>query len=150
MAGSGVAWSAYSLLGRRASSPLPATAAAFVVAAPVALAGLGAAFATGALRIDARGAALAATSGAVTSGLGYAAWYAALSSLGITRAAVIQLAVPIVAGLGGAVWLGEAPSVRLLAAGAVTLTGIALATVPRAPPREPRGDAAQRGPHPPA
>ena len=45
---------------------------------------------------------MAVVSGAVTSGLGYALWYAVLPVLGAGRAAVAQLSVPVLAALGGA------------------------------------------------
>jgi drug/metabolite transporter (DMT)-like permease len=38
----------------------------------------------------------------------------------------VQLAVPVIAGVGGALLLGEAPSARLVGAGALVLGGIAL------------------------
>ena len=77
---SGVAWSIYSLLGRGARNPVAATAGNFIRAAPVALALLLAQFVMSHVRLDAAGAAYAVASGAVTSGLGYILWYAALSS----------------------------------------------------------------------
>jgi drug/metabolite transporter (DMT)-like permease len=73
------------------------------------------------------GALLAVASGAVASGLGYAAWYAALRGLTATRAALVQLAVPPLAALGGVAVLGEEISLRLLLAAAAILGGIALA-----------------------
>ena len=48
------------------------------------------------------GLGLAVLSGAVTSGLGYALWYAILPALGAGRAAVAQLTVPLLAAAGGA------------------------------------------------
>jgi len=80
---------------------------------------------------DAEGLLLAAVSGAVTSGLGYAIWYAVLPALGATRAAVVQLAVPVLAALAGVILLAEAPSLRLALASAAVLSGIALATLSR-------------------
>jgi drug/metabolite transporter (DMT)-like permease len=129
MAAAGVAWGVYTLLGRRAGSPLATTAAAFAGAVPLALAPMLAATAFGGARWDPRGAALAATSGAVTSGLGYAAWYAALPSLSRTHAAVVQLAVPVLAAAAGVAFLGEAFGGRLALAGGAVVAGIALATV---------------------
>ena len=65
-------------------------------------------------------------SGAVTSGLGYVLWYAALPALTATSAATIQLSVPAIAALGGAVLLAEPLTARLLLASAAILGGIAL------------------------
>jgi len=125
MLGAGVAWGVYSLRGRGAARPLAATASNFARAVPLAaalgLAGLGAA------HVGLRGALLAAASGAVTSGVGYSLWYAALKGLTATQAAVVQLSVPVLAAGGAVALLGEALTPRLLACGAVILGGVALA-----------------------
>ena len=76
------------------------------------------------------GLALAAISGAVTSGLGYVAWYAALPSLTATRASILQLAVPPLAAAMGILFLGETVSTRLLIAAPLILGGIAIAVCP--------------------
>jgi hypothetical protein len=70
---------------------------------------------------------LAVASGALASALGYIAWYAALRSLSATRAAVLQLAAPILAAAGGVLLLGEPLRARLVIAGVVVLGGVALA-----------------------
>jgi len=127
----GVAWGTYSLRGRGAERPLATTAANFVRSAaftvPLSL------FAPGAPHVSARGALLACASGAVASGLGYTVWYAALPGLTATRAAVLQLAVPVLAAAGGVLLLGETVTLRLLAAGAAILGGVALAVLGRRP-----------------
>jgi drug/metabolite transporter (DMT)-like permease len=129
MALAGVAWGGYSLRGRGVPDALGASAANFVRALPMALllAVLSNfAFATRA-HADARGIALAVVSGALTSGLGYVAWYAALRGLSALRAAVIQLSVPVLAAIGGTLWLGEPFTLRLALAVAAILGGITLA-----------------------
>jgi drug/metabolite transporter (DMT)-like permease len=78
-----------------------------------------------------RGLALAAASGALTSGIGYSLWYAALRTLGSTRAAIVQLAVPVLTALGGVALLGESVTARLVIAGSAILAGVALAVVRR-------------------
>jgi drug/metabolite transporter (DMT)-like permease len=78
---------------------------------------------------SARGIALACASGALASGLGYSLWYAALPSLSATRAALVQLVVPVLAALAGVALLGEELTPRLLVAGALILGGIALAVL---------------------
>lgn len=78
-----------------------------------------------------RGIGLAAISGALTSGVGYVLWYAALPGLAPLQAGLVQLAVPVLAAAGGAAMLGERPTARLLASGALVLGGIALALVAR-------------------
>ena len=55
-----------------------------------------------------------------------AVWYAALQHLTATRAAVVQLLVPILAAGGAAAWLGEVPSTRLVLSSAAILGGVAL------------------------
>lgn len=121
----GVSWGGYSLIGRRAGDPIRATARNFALAA---VPGIGL-FLVGRGRVDADGLALAALSGAVTSGLGYVVWYAALRGLTHTVAAVVQLLVPVLAAVGGVLLLGESATPRLAAAGALTLGGVAVAVV---------------------
>jgi drug/metabolite transporter (DMT)-like permease len=75
---------------------------------------------------------LAIASGAVTSGLGYVIWYAALPQLSSLRAATVQLSVPPLAAIGGVVLLSEALSIRLVLASAAILGGIALVLFSRA------------------
>lgn len=128
MALAGAAWGAYSLLGRGGSDPAGTTAGNFLrtlpAAALLATAGLG----WGAW--DMGGVALAATSGALASGLGYAVWYRVLPRLSVTQAGAVQLAVPAVAALAGVVLLHEPATLRLVLAGSLTLAGVALAVLP--------------------
>lgn len=127
MAAAALGWGLYSLAGRGAETPLKATAANFLLAVPlVALACLPA----GLQNPDPRGVALAAVSGALTSGLGYALWYAVLPGLGAARAAVAQLTVPVIAIAAGAALLGERLSAGAMLASALVLAGVALATIP--------------------
>jgi drug/metabolite transporter (DMT)-like permease len=126
MAGAGLGWGLYSLAGRRAADPLAATAWNFLLAVPV---GLAVALAAGLAQTSLRGAVLAVISGAVTSGLGYALWYALLPRLGAARAAVAQLSVPVLAALGGAVLIAEAPGWRFAGASVLVLGGVALASL---------------------
>ena len=120
----GLGWAAYTLLGRSERDPLAGTAANFALALPVTALAILALDAP--LDMTARGAALAVLSGAVTSGLGYALWYALQPQLGAIRAAVVQLSVPVIALGLGAWWLGESLTPRLLLGGALVLGGIAL------------------------
>ena len=124
MAIAGVAWGAYSLLGRGTPDPLAANARSFLWSMPFVT--LLAALPRGAVAATPRGIALALVSGAVTSGLGYAIWYRALPGLTVTQAAVAQLSVPVIAALGAAVLLGEAIGVRLIVSGVAVLGGVAL------------------------
>jgi drug/metabolite transporter (DMT)-like permease len=124
MAIAGVAWGVYSLRGRGVTDPLAATAGNFVRAVPLTLV-LSLLFATHAYA-DATGVGLAIASGAVTSGIGYVIWYAALRRLSALRAATVQLSVPLIAAFGGVVLLSEAITPRLLVASLAILGGIAL------------------------
>ncbi|KPQ06129.1 MAG: putative permease, DMT superfamily [Rhodobacteraceae bacterium HLUCCA12] len=131
MVAAAVGWGLYSLAGRGAARPLATTATNFALAVPlvtiVSLPWLSAAGMT------APGVALAIVSGAVTSGLGYALWYAVLPALGAVRAAAAQLSVPVIALAGGVALLGESLTPQALAASAIVLAGVALASLPGRP-----------------
>jgi len=132
MLSAGVAWGIYSLRGRGTTNPITVTAGNFIRAVPIAAA-------LSILRlvlyrdasVNSAGFWLAAASGALASGIGYAIWYTALPSLKATNAATVQLSVPVIAALGGIVFLGETVTVRLVLASAMILGGIALVTVRR-------------------
>ncbi|WP_319824711.1 DMT family transporter [Thalassovita sp.] len=125
----GLGWGVYSLAGRAAGDALQATAANFLIAAPIGFV-LGLLLPSGpvaaATPVSAQGVWLAVLSGGVTSGLGYALWYSLLSVLGAGRAAVAQLSVPVIAIGGGLLFLAEVPDLRFLLAAAVVLGGVAL------------------------
>ncbi len=128
MGAAGVAWGIYTLRGRGASNPLAETAGNFLrtlIFAPL----LAAAFLVAQTRVGLRGCLLAAASGALASGIGYSFWYAALPHMPATRAAILQLSVPLMAGVGGIVILGESVSPRLVAAAAAIVGGLALTIV---------------------
>jgi drug/metabolite transporter (DMT)-like permease len=147
MALAGGAWGVYSLRGRGAGHPLAETAGNFVRALPLA-AGVNLATATHAVW-SFEGALLAVLSGALASGLGYVAWYAALDGLSVTRAATLQLAVPVLAAVGGVAFLAERITPRLVVSAALILGGVALAlTRTERRRRPPRPAAAHRGPAP--
>jgi drug/metabolite transporter (DMT)-like permease len=124
MGTAGIAWGVYSLLGRASLDPLRSTFRSFGYALPcaAALSLLTASSAT----LSFRGILLATVSGALASGVGYAAWYAALPHWSATGAATLQLIVPVLAAAGGALFLGETPSLQLIFAAALTLGGIGL------------------------
>lgn len=128
MAAAGVAWGIYSLRGRGVARPLEATAANFARAVPFALA-LSVLFVAD-LHASPAGLALAVASGALTSGIGYVIWYAALRGLTAFSAATVQLSVPVIATAGGALMLAEDISLRLVVASVATLGGVALALLP--------------------
>jgi len=127
----GIAWGLYSLLGRAVSDPLAATTQNFVGAVPLTvLAGLPM---IGRMHVTPSGAVLAVSAGAITSGVGYVIWYAALRGMSATRAATVQTAVPVLAAIGGVIVLSERVTLRLVGAAVLILGGIALAMLRRRP-----------------
>lgn len=132
MALAGTAWGGYSLVGRRATEPLLATAGNFLRATPLALGVLAASVlaSPAAGRVTPAGAALATASGALASGLGYVAWYAALPGLTRTQAALTQPAVLVLAAAAGVFLLGEPLTLRLVLSGSTILAGIGLVVLP--------------------
>jgi drug/metabolite transporter (DMT)-like permease len=126
MLGAGIAWGIYSLRGRTSRDPLRDTAGNFLRAAPGAL--LLSALMWPHSSFNGTGVLLAAVSGSLASGVGYAAWYAALPRLSAIAAANLQLSVPLIAAVGGVVLFAEPITVRLAVASILLLGGIALAT----------------------
>ena len=122
MATAGIAWGVYSLRGRGAKDPVVATTDNFVRSVPLVLIAVAIFY----RRIDfnAQGVVLAVASGAVASGVGYVIWYAALRGLSTTRAASVQLTVPVIAAAGGLVLLDETVSLRLVLSAVLILGGV--------------------------
>jgi drug/metabolite transporter (DMT)-like permease len=120
----GVAWGAYSLRGRSARDPLATTASNFLRAAALAVPAM--LLFLGRLDATPTGLLLAVTSGALASGVGYSLWYAAVPSLGATRAATVQLSVPVLTALAAVALLGEGVTGRLAFAAVAILGGVAL------------------------
>jgi drug/metabolite transporter (DMT)-like permease len=121
----GCCWGIYSLGGRSAANPLAQTTSNFVRSVPMVL--VASLVMRERFHAELRGTLLAVASGALTSGLGYVAWYSALRGMTAVRAAVLQLAVPILAAVGGVVLLAESISARLVLSTIMVLGGIALA-----------------------
>ncbi len=124
MAVAGVAWGVYSIRGRGAGDPLARSTGNFLRAAPIAL--VVSLVTPASMSMTVRGAWLAIASGALASAVGYVAWYAALKHLSATRAAVLQLLVPVLAAAAGVLVLAEPFSARLALAGALVLGGVGL------------------------
>ena len=124
MAAAGASWGFYTLRGKTSGDPLANTTGNFVRSVPmIAIAAIPF---LSKIHLSNRGLLLAILSGAVTSGIGYTVWYAALKHHTATRAAVLQLAVPVIAAVVGIVFLAEAANVRLIIAAALILGGISL------------------------
>jgi len=125
----GVGWGCYSVVGKTAGDPGSVTArnfqrAALLVVPPAVLASPW-------LSLSVRGVLLAVASGVLASALGYTAWYAALKYLPVTRAALVQLSVPVIAAIGGVIFLGEPIMIRLIWATAIILGSVVLAIATR-------------------
>jgi drug/metabolite transporter (DMT)-like permease len=125
----GVAWGLYTLRGRGSPAPLGDTARNFMCTLP--LVAVTALAMRTRMHVSAAGIAYAVLSGALASGLGYVAWYAALRRLTAARAATAQLAVPVIAALGAALFLSEHLDARFVVSAALILGGIALALLNR-------------------
>jgi drug/metabolite transporter (DMT)-like permease len=121
----GVAWGIYSLRGRRSADAVADTAGNFLRSTPGAL--LISVLLHAQRTADPQGIVLAALSGSVASGLGYAAWYTALPSLGAIAAANAQLSVPVIAALAGVVLFNEPITARLVISSVLVLAGTAIA-----------------------
>ena len=129
MALAGFSWGVYSLRGRGAVSPLAQTTSNFVRSVtadsrrkPVDDIPIPCGTHRRTLRSSVRYRGIRT---------GYVIWYLALRGLTATRAAVVQLAVPILAAAGGVTFLGEILSRRLVIASAMVLGGIGLALLRR-------------------
>lgn len=121
----GLAWAAYTLIGRGSAAPLVDTSGNFLRCLPIALLlilpGL---FAQ---ETSLAGWLYATTSGALASGLGYAIWYSVLPALERSTAAYVQLTVPAIAAAGGVVFIAEPLTLRLALCSIGILGGVALA-----------------------
>ncbi|NYS26367.1 DMT family transporter [Rhodobacteraceae bacterium 2376] len=121
----GLAWAAYTLIGRGSAAPLVDTGGNFLRCLPIAflliLPGL---FAQ---TTSLAGWLYAIASGALASGLGYAIWYSVLPALERSTAAYVQLSVPAIAAVGGVLFIAEPLTLRLVLCSLGILGGVALA-----------------------
>lgn len=125
MATAGIAWGTYSIRGRSEKDALGSTTANFMMTVAFVLLLVIATAAHASFGIW--GIALAILSGALTSGVGYVIWYAALEYLSAMQAAMVQLTVPAIAAAGGVLLLAEPLSARLLVSAVLVLGGLCLA-----------------------
>jgi drug/metabolite transporter (DMT)-like permease len=135
MLSAGVAWGVYSLRGKMKGQSgsdrdaIAATAGNFLRAVP--FAALVSIVMIRQTRVDSLGLVYALISGAITSGLGYVIWYAALGGLKAASAATVQLSVPVLAATGGILLLGEPITLGYLIASIAVLGGIFLVVIER-------------------
>lgn len=130
MVAAGIAWGAYTLIGRGSVTPLIDTSTSFLLSTLLCLPLLFVYWFTPALLTE-QGLWLALASGVVTSAFGYAIWYIALSGLSRVQAGVVQLLVPVIAALGGVLWMGESISKELVIAQVLVLSGIIIVMINR-------------------
>ena len=122
MAMSGIAWGFYTLAGKGSKTPLLDTSGNFLRTLP--FIGLLTVLTFTNTELSNQGIILAIASGTITSGLGYAIWYAALAGLTVTNAAIIQLSVPIIAAIGGIIFANESISFVLIISSFLVLGGV--------------------------
>lgn len=120
----GISWGVYSLRGRGAVDPIAVTTDNFVRSVPLVL-GVSLVLLQ-MIQVSPKGALLAVASGSLASGAGYVIWYAALRGLTTTRAAAVQLSVPVLAALGGVIFLSEQISIRLIISSVTIIGGLGL------------------------
>jgi drug/metabolite transporter (DMT)-like permease len=120
----GFGWGLYSIVGKFTTDPLASTTGNFVLALVPTMILL--VIFQQQIQWDAMGVALAATSGALTSGIGYALWYSVLPRMRSMTAAGLQLTVPILTTLGAILFLGESISIVFVTSTLMVLAGIGL------------------------
>ena len=120
----GAAWGVYSLRGKSMGDPIRVTASSVSRAVPFALI-LSIMLCDGS-SLDKIGFFYAATSGALTSGIGYVVWYTALPAITTTTAATVQLSVPVITAFAGVALLREPVTLRLAVASIAVTGGIAM------------------------
>lgn len=131
---SGITWGIYSLRGQGAGNPTQVSADNFLRSIPFAIILSVLSFTVFQQREVSTEfiiptTMIAVISGAVTSGLGYALWYRVLPSLGSTKAASVQLSVPVIAVFAGVLFLNESMNLRLGIASLTILGGVALVII---------------------
>src|SRR5437660_4502148 len=137
MLAAGVAWGVYSLRGKVKGQSgsdrdaIAATAGNFLRAVP--FAALVSVLMLPKMHLDSLGITYAVISGAITSGLGYVIWYAALPDLKAASAATVQRSVPVIAATGGILLLSEPITLRYAIASIAVLGGIFLVIIERRP-----------------
>lgn len=125
----GIAWGFYTLKGRASKASLNDTAYNFIRTTPFLIILMLITFQD--TLLSQQGVFLAVLSGAITSGIGYAVWYSALTGLSVTQAAVVQLLVPVIAAFGGVIFASEIISTRLVLSSIMILGGILIVVLGR-------------------
>ena len=120
----GIAWGIYTLRGKNSKQPIDDSAINFLYTLPFILTLFIIEFKS--TNLSQQGIIIAALSGAIASGIGYAVWYTAVKKLSTIQASVVQLLVPIIAAVGGVIFAREVISMRLILSSMIILGGILL------------------------
>jgi drug/metabolite transporter (DMT)-like permease len=131
MISAGLAWGIYSIRGKAPGDPTKITTGNFLRAVPITI--VMSLLMIEQISVDMPGFWYAVASGAITSGMGYALWYKVLPVLKATRAAVVQLSVPVIAAFGGIIILNEPVTLRLAVASVAVLGGVAMVILRKSP-----------------
>lgn len=123
----GMAWGIYTLKGQKSQNPLSDTAYNFLRTTPFVI--CLAIVTLNNTHYSAMGIILAVLSGGIASGLGYTIWYAALSKITSSQAAVLQLLVPVIAAFGGVLFVSEPITLRFITSAMLVLGGVWLVMV---------------------
>lgn len=126
MAISGIAWGAYSLIGRGSINPIADTSGNFLKSLPFLTCLLWGVMSGKHMQVNESGVAYAMASGVFASGAGYTIWYGVVKRISSPHAAILQLSVPVIASLGAVIFLAEPISSRLAIATVAVLGGVAL------------------------
>lgn len=121
---SGLAWAAYSILGKKMLNPLSSSLGNFLLATPLVL--MGYFMLHQGTNMSTQGIVLAMLSGGVTSGGAYVLWYSIVKRIDRIDASTVQLSVPCLAILGGSLFIGETIGLRLILSTVIVLLGIFL------------------------
>ncbi len=141
MALAGISWGFYTLRGKKSEDPLADTTGNFIRTIPFVFLFSLPVFYRSSFSLE--GILFAVLSGAIASGIGYSVWYAALKHHTATRAAILQLSVPLIAAAGGAVFLSEVISLRLILASFFILGGIGMVVMSKRTGRQPHAASAE-------
>ena len=127
----GIAWAAYTWVGRGSVKPLEDTRTNFLLTLPLVLILIAYLGFNQMIHWQPTGVCLAILSGSLASGVAYACWYKVLPSLNGAQAGTVQLLGPVLAGAGGILLLGEPLNLRLLLSSLLILGGVALSILVR-------------------
>lgn len=120
----GIAWGAYTILGKSTKNALHHTTDNFTKALLFTV--IFYIFFVNQTYLQTQGIFLAIISGSITSALGYTLWYYILPQIKIISSGIIQLIVPVIAIFLGIIFLDEELSFKLFISTDIILAGIAI------------------------